>query len=368
MATYNMGYIGVNDSSLTIGSRFQQDAIEKDYFLQYRLQKVFSLNILDLKTNLNDESFWDFLLICLFPYYLGKALNQGLYKKYEKHRYNRPDARGRIDIIRHIKLNHPFIGNIAFEVREHSYNNHVTQLIRHTIECIVNEHKAGAIIAGKVPAYRALINQATSDYVRKDRASVVHANLQRLTHPYYTAYEPLRKICLKIIRKEGLSHGRKKDRAYGLLVDGAWLWEEYLNTVLQRLNYIHPKNKLGSKGNPIYLFTNHSGQRFPDFYHVDNRIVIDAKYKKLDSGTIPRDDFHQLISYMHVLQNKTGCFIYPAKISMANELGVLKGFGGIVKRFGFKVPENTSDFTEFVKLMEDSEHKLIAFLETFNLN
>jgi hypothetical protein len=28
-----------------------------------------------------------------------------------------------------------------------------------------------------------------------------------------------------------------------MVFDGAWLWEEYLFTILKRLDYIHPENK-----------------------------------------------------------------------------------------------------------------------------
>ena len=34
------------------------------------------------------------------------------------------------------KKNIPFMGKIAYTTREHSYNNNLTQLVRHTIEYI----------------------------------------------------------------------------------------------------------------------------------------------------------------------------------------------------------------------------------------
>ena len=44
--------------------------------------------------------------------------------------------RGTIDINRHLKLNLPFNGRVAYRTREFSHDNHVTELIRHTIEYI----------------------------------------------------------------------------------------------------------------------------------------------------------------------------------------------------------------------------------------
>ena len=76
-----MGFIGVNETSISIHSRFthkkQQGVTDeggKDFFLYYMLQKILSINLLDLKhtTNQEDRAF-DFLLF-LFPILLKKAM------------------------------------------------------------------------------------------------------------------------------------------------------------------------------------------------------------------------------------------------------------------------------------------------------
>ena len=45
----------------------------------------------------------------MFPFYLKKALRQGLYKEYHKQNYNDSNVRGTIDINRHLGKNIPFI-------------------------------------------------------------------------------------------------------------------------------------------------------------------------------------------------------------------------------------------------------------------
>ena len=65
--------------------------------------------------------------------------------------------------------------------------------------------------------------------------------MRDIAHPYYTEYTMLQKICLKILRHENIIFGNKKDKIYGLVFDGAWLWEEYLNTILHEI-FIHPEN------------------------------------------------------------------------------------------------------------------------------
>ena len=59
--THNiMDFVGCNDSELTIFSRFYSG--ENDYFLHYMLQRVFSINMFDLRHSAAKESLWDFLL------------------------------------------------------------------------------------------------------------------------------------------------------------------------------------------------------------------------------------------------------------------------------------------------------------------
>ena len=103
-----MGFVGVNGSELKISSRFAQKD-KPDYFLHYMLQKVFSINLFDMKHSLEREEVFDFLLY-LFPYYLKKSLRQVLFKEYQHKEYNNANVRGAIDVNLHIRQNIPFSG------------------------------------------------------------------------------------------------------------------------------------------------------------------------------------------------------------------------------------------------------------------
>ena len=61
-----MGFVGINNSEIAIHSRFAKD--NNDYFLHYMLQKVFSINLFDLKHGINNESIFDFLLYCFLSF------------------------------------------------------------------------------------------------------------------------------------------------------------------------------------------------------------------------------------------------------------------------------------------------------------
>lgn len=354
-----MGFVGVNNCEITIQSRFAKD--KNDYFLHYMLQKVFSINLFDLKHGVNNESIFDFLLY-LFPFYLKKALRQGLYKEYHKQEYNDSNIKGTINISRHIQRNIPFTGNVAYQVREYSYDNKITQLIRHTIEFIRQHKFAQGILDldSETQSYVNEIIQATPKYESRERLSIINKNLKPFSHPYFFEYKALKKICMQILKYEGLKYGKEKDKVYGLLFDGAWLWEEYLNTFINKCGFKHPKNKT-SEG-AIYLFNNGKGKRFPDFWKEN--FILDAKYKRLTNKKVDRNDMNQIISYMYVKQAQIGGFIVPSdnqdyKAKMVS-VGQLNGYEGEVNIWVLSIPQQSDKFVEFSKQMKENESMMVA--------
>lgn len=361
-----MGFVGINNSEIAIHSRFAKD--NNDYFLHYMLQKVFSINLFDLKHGINNESIFDFLLY-LFPFFLRKALRQGLYKEYHNQDYNDSNVRGTIDINKHLKENFPFLGKIAYRVREHSFDNNITQLIRHTIE-FIKQHKLAQGVLNIDSETQICVNQisqVTPSYEYRQRISIINKNLKPFSHPYFFEYKALKKICMQILRYEGLKYGMEKDKVYGLLFDGAWLWEEYLSTILIKCGFNHPQNK-NSKG-AIYLFKNSIGKRFPDFWK-DN-FILDAKYKRLAgkkiTENIDRNDMNQIISYMYVKKAQIGGFICPSdnetlRAEQTN-IGQLNGYGGEVSIWTLSVPQQTDDFYDFCIRMKENEKLIIDIIK-----
>jgi 5-methylcytosine-specific restriction enzyme subunit McrC len=360
-----MGFLGVNETRLTISSRFQKKETDKDHFLHYLLQKIFALNLFDLKVDTGEEDIWDIFLMYLFPYYLNKALNQGIYKEYKRQEHNDPNLKGRVDIPRHLKMNVPFTGNIAYQTREHTYDNKITQLIRHTITYISGHELSGAILSGQADTKSSVnqIFQATPSYNRGELRYIVEQNRKKVDHPYYTAYEPLRKICLQILRKEGICFGKEKDQVFGILFDGAWLWEEYINLLLKPLGYLHPQNKLGAEGKPVFLFQEKIFRRFPDFYHLERKSVIDAKYKALQGADLSREDLNQLISYLYILKGEQGYFLFPYIENAGQQIGILNGYGGTIFTYGMEIPSGHERYRDFTDKMAISERSLIDYFQ-----
>ena len=363
-----MGFIGINDTQLTVSSRFQRKERDQDHFLHYLLQQVFALNIFDFKVDAGQDDIWDIFLFYLFPYFLNTALNQGLYKAYRQQTYNDANVRGKIDIAGHLKHHRPFMGRIAYTTREHTYDNQVTELIRHTIH-YMGRHPMGSAVLGGQAELRINISQivqATPGFQAQQSRQIMELNRKKVDHPFYTAYEPLRKLCLQILRREGLSTGREQDQVFGLVFDGAWLWEEYLNTLLAPLGYVHPQNKLGALGNPIYVFNNQTFSRFPDFYHRQQTAVLDAKYKPLFGrmgSELGREDLNQLIAYLYNLRAPKGAFIYPHDNDRTAALGKLNGYGGEIFYYGMRIPSGHGDYAGFQREMKLSEKQLTDYFK-----
>ena len=363
-----MGFIGVQDTQLKIQSRFAQASSnnQEDYFLHYMLHKVLKINVLDLKHSRSQTNVFDFL-VYLFVYYLKKALSQGLYKAYQKKRYNDSNLKGVIDIQTHIKRNQPFQGNMAYVVREYSFDNRITQLIRHTIQLIQKRADLRDVLHSDSDTleFVNLIVQHTPSYHARERQTVIHANRMPFVHPYFTEYAHLQKICLQLLRYEGLKYAKSKDKAYGVIFDGAWLWEEYLNTLLKSLDFEHPQNKSRKGGVYVYAskYAGNNVRRFPDFVK-DKKIILDAKYKRMADNNISREDLNQIISYLYLYRGVIGGFIAPSEEdNIALNMGVLNGYGGKLYKFKLAIPQVVNSYQQFKTAIEINENVLIDSIQ-----
>ena len=368
IATGNiMGFVGVNQTQIDIRSRFAQTD-GNDYFLHYMLQKVFAINLFDLKHDTSAERIFDFLFY-LFPHFLRKAVAQGVFKKYRRFEHNDANIRGPIDVSRHIRQNIPFRGTVAYTTREHTYDNELTQLVRHTIEFIRGKEQGQSILNNDADTKTAVsqIVMATPTYNARERAKIVSQNLRPVRHPYFSAYTDLQRLCLQILRHEELKYGRQKDQIYGILFDGAWLWEEYLNTILKDLDFKHPRNKESRGGIRMFekpddenFFDKNSRRLYPDFWKEN--FILDAKYKRLDNG-VGREDLYQVVTYMHCMKADNGGFVYPVETESKTEQYGLAGYGGTMRLIGLQVQYQCGSYTDYVAAMKGVESNLLEYLK-----
>lgn len=333
---------GTDRVQLSIRSRFDKDNPQQ-YFLMAMLKKVLGLNLLDLPASKGDDAIWD-LLPCLLPYYLKRALGQGMFRCYRHFGFNDSEVRGTIDLGRHLAENIPFRGTVAYETREHTDNNAVVHLVRHAIEAVSRNPIFRNVLNGDEETRKAVaqIRMATPDYAPGAKMRVISRNVREIRHPYYTKWTDLQRLCLRILRHDPISFNGDGEGIFGIVFDVAWLWEEYLACFLK--SFTHARNKQKLLG--IDLFTD-GHKIYPDFYSRDFQVVLDAKYKHLEhqGKALDRNDLNQMVTYLHVLPGKLAVLLYPWQDTVPedqcpgyDEVGELNGCGGRVAKLSVAIP------------------------------
>ena len=352
-----IGFLGCGQERLTISSRFSDKY--NDHFLHYLLLKVLHINLTSLDVALSREERLYQLLMYLFPKYLQAAIRKGLYKEYHRFSHNDSHVKGVIDVRNHLKKNLPFTGNIAYTTREFTYDNPLMQLVRHTIEYIKNQKSIGQGVLDNLSTSRenvAEIVRVTPSYKLADRAKIIRVNQSKpIRHAYFHEYRKLQELCLMILNQEKHGLGYQDQKIHGILFDVAWLWEEYVHTLLPE-DFIHPRNK--DKTDGILVFSSQERKVYPDFYQEELKIVLDAKYKKLEltEKGINREDLFQLISYSYILKAEKAGLVFPSKDKVVdNEIGKLAGYGALLKKWSIQIPQESSSYSEFCEMLENSE-------------
>ena len=354
-----IGFLGCGQEILTISSRFSDKS--NNHFLHYLLQKVLNINLTSLDIGLSPEDKLYQLLIYFFPKYLQAALRKGLYKEYQRFFHNDSHVKGAVDVGNHLKKNLPFMGNIAYTTREFTYDNPLMQLIRHTIEYIKNQKSFGALLDSNRENMTE-ITRVTPAYKLANRAKIIRMNkIKPLRHAYFREYRKLQELCLMILNREKHGLGYQEQKIHGILFDVSWLWEEYVYTLLPK-DFIHPRNKDKTDGISIFLNDENHKRRdrkvYPDFYDLERKIVLDAKYKKLEDTEkrINREDLFQLISYSYILEAEKAGLIFPSiERSVNSEIGEVAGYGVLLKKWSIQIPQKASSYNEFCEMMESSE-------------
>ena len=172
-------------------------------------------------------------------------------------------------------------------------------------------------------------------------------------------------LCLLILQHQKHQIGSGARRIYGILFDGAWLWEEYVNQLISDKFY-HPRNKGGEGAQR--LFSGGIGLIYPDFIgrEKSHRLIADAKYKPTDN--IGGKDYLQLLAYMFRFDAKTGYYLYPdSQLTGDERLMLNEGvkYENNVKaredicviKHGLLIPQKAESYESFVSLIKDSENK-----------
>ena len=299
---------------IEIGSRFDEG--EQQLFLNYLLSKVFDVNLTSPVAIQNNNGIWDMMLALVFLRQFKEAISFGLFRKYIRRDFNDLNFKGKLDLGRHLR-NYPLNDRIAYSRWELSYDNPILHLIRHALDHI--EKRWPSILANRteIRAEIQCLRQNTPQYEKHKLRSLLHQRECRtpVKHPLFAEiYEPLRKTSLLVLQDCGVNlfGDRQDSELEGVLFDGAWLWEEYVASILKKQGFIHSNASRGTDG--IRVFEGKKYSFYPDFYKEASdagaAVVLDTKYKfgKVTGGT---DDIHQILSYMFLMNAHYGGLIYP---------------------------------------------------------
>ena len=282
--------------------------------------------------------------------------------------YNNENVKGAIDVTRHIEANTPFIGKIAYSQREFSYDNSLTELVRHTIEFIKRKPYGNKLLV-KVNDEVRLVIGATPGYKPYDRQKIVEQNKKdSVRHAYFREYLALQKLCLLILQHQKHQMGFGVKQIYGILFDGAWLWEEYINLLIGDIFY-HPMNKAGKGAQR--LFDKNVGLIYPDFISrsSEKRMIADAKYKPISS--IGNRDYLQVLAYMFRFDAKIGYYLYP-EAENADKMLLRMNQGSTYERnvmprddisvtkYGLKIPVAAENYSDFLAKIHLSEQEFVS--------
>lgn len=325
---------------LQIQSRFDES---KPYFLATMLLRD-KINLNDNTVPSNEDDLYDYMLLFWYKTLLQNAYIKGFYRTYRRFESNNDRLKGAIDISRHIKLNAgQNNGKIAYSYRENTVNNYLNHMIVLAYEHI--KRKYPELVEQNFDNdldMKKIIDGLKGEigYNSIDSKSIISKNNKPIAHPYYTEYEELRLICIKILRDEGISIWDAEDeKTKSILFYVPDLWELYLEDMMK----LHIKNiDLGAQ-DTIEIFGNiddkskYVKETYPDFVFYDNEndirvpyLILDAKFRKgwesalieggkTDSKIYDLSDYDKCIRDMNSLGvNATG-IIYPTNTPCKGE-------------------------------------------------
>lgn len=298
-------------------SRF--DKGENNFFLNYLLSKVYDFALGTESVSAQRSSLLEILLDIVFVRRLGEASKAGLLRHYREFRNNDWNFKGSLDLARHIRENIPLMHGIAYRKREIDLDVPVNRMIL----------KAALTVNRRHPGFFEG-NRDAADALRQLRMGVTEEHdLRRVlshrdcrepvSHPFFReVWEPLRQIAKMILEDEQWTlfpEETTEDEVSGIVFDGAWLWEEYIATVLKPAGFRHcVRGGTGDDEKGLKMFEKGSARFYPDFYKddtdVSKRIVLDAKYKRANSNGA-RNDVHQVLCYLLLTGAKLGGLVFP---------------------------------------------------------
>ena len=333
--------------TIQIQSRFDVNSgnkLAKPYFLSTMLLQCKSDVNNQIVPNNSDEFFFDLLLLYLFKEKANKCYMKGLYKTYQRFEKNDDKLKGTIDISRYIRLNLGLEnGKVSYSYRENTVDNYLNYLILAAYYALKKKYPETTMSVYFDPLnvnMKLLIDTLSSkiNHLKYDNRTLIMKNLRNISHPFYTEYDELRIISLRILRNEGVSmFDGEVDEINGILLCIPDLWESYLEHLLLDSSYNlyiqgyqHKSiNIIDYNDNGIY-----KQKTYPDFVfssYINKKeipfMILDAKFKPNWGNVLNEqkpissvlDDYNKCIRDMNSISAHACGTIFPTNIDLTSK-------------------------------------------------
>lgn len=346
--------------TLQIRSRFDG---EKSYFLSALLLSQ-KLKLLEHYVPSNEENIYDYMLFSQFKQHFVEAFRKGYFRQYRRFECNSDRLRGSIDISRHLRLNAgQDNGKIAHSYRENSIDNGLNHLIIAAYRHIRSKYPQ--MVADNFDCEYELKHTIDSlaveiGYQEKRAGAVISKSLKPISHPYYTEYEQLRVVSLKILRDSGISifDEAQDEDSQTLFFYIPRLWEDYAAECIRlRLKgcemkftpdiYVFgEKDRSGS-----YKFTKRTDPDYVFYHEGAPFMMLDAKFKPKWSviaetgelaakGNDGTEDYDKCLRDMVSINASAAGVVFPTsagKVCISKDISRYN-FGSKFYLFGIPIP------------------------------
>ena len=301
------------DYKITIKPRFGEKMLFR------MLEEIFNIRITTSASQTSKSIDWQHYIKRIIAFiWLQKLANANLHgvpKTQIKREYRGQAIRGRLDVRKSMKPLHRS-SEVVSTYREKHIDENIAQIIFQAYQILKNDFEIGKI---NIPdSAREAINQVHS--VVQNKVHISESNYKNIKYKdIYLSLKPLVELSWDIIKRKRFSLRQDKaKKGFGIFIDMAEVWEQYLRAILKKnlspygWRYKNDK-QIAYKG---YFFQR---ELIPDLvFQKDNEMAIwDAKYKRMKGRFIDvdRSDFFQIHTYIQYQINhktvKAGGLFYP---------------------------------------------------------
>lgn len=252
----------------------------------------------------------------LFSRTVGHATANGVLRSYRDERARMPALRGRIDFPAQLR-SPALVAPIACEFSEHTADIVENRLLKAATRRLFRVRGVPPRVHARLVHQLARFEEVDDDWVNPDMVDrLAFTRLNR-------HYEPALRLARLILRDVTLLDRPGEQRASGLLVDMADLYQRFLADRLHR----HLFGRLTVREEPVvHLGWHRRVPMEPDlvFYSGHDPVYVgDAKYKLADAGIGRSSDYYQLLAYLTALDLDEGILVYCQSTGEAPEREVV---------------------------------------------